>query len=75
MRHLDNAAAALHTRYELGRDVTVLEGDTNGDGVADFAIDLSGNKTLTQSDFAGASLLVALTLTGDAVMMSPTGVS
>ena len=44
----DGAAAALHTSYDAARSVTVLEGDVNGDKTADFAIDLAGNKTLSQ---------------------------
>ena len=46
------------------RNVTVLEGDTNGDKVADFGIELTGNMTLTAADFVVGSLLVPLTLTG-----------
>ena len=53
----DGAAAALRYSYDAGRGVTVLEGDTNGDRAADFAIDLSGNKTLGQGDFVPGSLL------------------
>ena len=34
-------------------NVTVLQGDTNGDKVADFCIDLSGNITLTTADLLG----------------------
>jgi hypothetical protein len=44
--------------------VTVLEGDVNGDGVADFGIDLSGNKTLTNADFTAGSLLLPVNSTG-----------
>ena len=36
----------------------MLEGDTNGDNIADFAIDLTGNKTLTSADFTAGSLSV-----------------
>src|SRR5262249_42523977 len=46
------------------RGVTVLEGDTNGDKNADFAIDLSGNKTLSAANFTTGSLLLPMTLTG-----------
>ena len=44
----------------------MLEGDTNGDGVADFGIELTGNMTLTHGDFTAGSLcwLPARTLTG-----------
>jgi serralysin len=47
----DGQAAALHYSYDSARGVTVVEGDTNGDRVTDFAIDLTGNKTLLLSDF------------------------
>jgi hypothetical protein len=30
---------------------TIIEGDVNGDGKADFQVDLLGYKTLTASDF------------------------
>ena len=43
--------AALQLRRR--RNVTVLEGDTNGDRVADFAIELTGNKALTQERLYG----------------------
>jgi hypothetical protein len=36
---------------------TVVQGDTNGDKVADFAIDLSGNIALTLSDLLGINLV------------------
>ena len=36
----DGTAGALHTSYDSVRNVTVLEGDTNGDKVGDFGIDL-----------------------------------
>jgi serralysin len=32
-------------------DVTVVQGDTNGDGVADFHIELTGLKVVTATDF------------------------
>jgi Ca2+-binding RTX toxin-like protein len=43
----------------------VLEGDTDGNGVANFAIDLTGNKTLTAADFVSGSLQIPLSLSGD----------
>lgn len=45
--------------------MTVLEADTNGDRVADLAIELTGNKTLTANDFALGSLLAPVNRTGD----------
>ena len=51
----DGAAGELHYYYDSARGMTVVEGDTNGDGVADFAIDLIGNLTLSAADFNGVS--------------------
>jgi len=59
----DGQADALHA-VASGGD-TLIEGDINGDKVADFQIQLTGSKTLTQSDFSTSSLLLPLTLTGD----------
>src|SRR4029077_4315615 len=47
--------------------------DVNGDKVADFAIDLSGNKTLSQADFSQGSLQVPLNLVGDGNANTLTG--
>ena len=58
---------ALHTSYEPPqRDGA--EGDTNGDKVADFGIDLTGNLTLRPVDFTTGSLLLPVnaTATGQA---------
>jgi serralysin len=62
----DGTAAALRYGYDSGRGVTTIEGDTNGDGIADFGIDLSGDKALTQGSFSNGSLLLPqpLHLTG-----------
>lgn len=38
-------------RYEFVGDNTLVLGDTNGDGIADFAINLAGNITLLATDF------------------------
>ncbi len=64
----DGNAGALRYSYDSSRNVTVLEGDSNTDKAADFAIELSGNRTLTSSDFTTDSLRLAvpLTLTGTA---------
>ncbi|GAB2175797.1 M10 family metallopeptidase C-terminal domain-containing protein [Dongia sp. agr-C8] len=59
----DGLADALHVIASGGN--TILEGDINGDKVADFQIELTGSKSLGLGDFAGASLLLPLTLTGD----------
>ena len=60
----DGQAGALHTSYDAARNVTVLEGDTNGDRVADFGIDLIGNLTLGTGNLAAGSLQLPLALTG-----------
>ena len=60
----DGAAGALHTFYDSARGMTVLEGDVNGDKIADFAIDLSGNHTLGVADFTTDSLLVPINKSG-----------
>ena len=43
----------------------MLEADTNGDRAADLAIEFSGNKAFTESDFTSGSLLPPVNLTGD----------
>ncbi|MGY2904987.1 M10 family metallopeptidase C-terminal domain-containing protein [Bradyrhizobium sp. URHC0002] len=48
------AAGQLNYFYNSSTGVTTLQGDTNGDGVADFAIDLTGNITINLSDLIGA---------------------
>ena len=61
----DGIAAALDYYFDSARNVTVLQGDTNGDRVADFAVDLAGNDILTSPDFTSGSLrpVSPLTLT------------
>jgi Ca2+-binding RTX toxin-like protein len=53
--HFVATAAFSHTagelHYSTGGGVTWIEGDTNGDGTADFAIYLAGNHTLDAGDF------------------------
>ena len=50
-----HVAGELHAvRYNLAgtaRDMTIVEGDTNGDGRADFQIELKGLLALTKADF------------------------
>ena len=61
----DGLAAALDYIYDSIRNITVLQGDTNGDRIADFSIDLAGNLALTRQDFTQGSLqVVPLNLTG-----------
>jgi len=50
------AAGELNYFYNSSLAVTVVQGDTNGDRVADFAIDLAGNVILSSSDFIGATV-------------------
>ena len=69
----DGSAGALHTSYDAAHNVTILEGDTNGDGVADFGIELAGNVTLSQSDFTAGSLLLPVTATASAAGQTLTG--
>ena len=47
------AAGELNYFYNSSTGVTTLQGDTNGDGVADFAIDLSGNIAISLADLIG----------------------
>ena len=48
------AAGELNYFYNSSLGVTVVQGDANGDRVADFAIDLVGNIALSVGDFIGA---------------------
>ncbi|MBR1277686.1 M10 family metallopeptidase C-terminal domain-containing protein [Bradyrhizobium sp. AUGA SZCCT0283] len=48
------AAGELNYFYNSSTGVTTLQGDTNGDGVADFAIDLTGNVAISLADLIGA---------------------
>lgn len=63
----DGGAGALRTVFNSSLGITFLEGDTNGDGVADFSIELKGNIELASTDFTADSLapVVDLNLTGD----------
>jgi serralysin len=48
------SAGQLNYFYNSSLGVTTLQGDTNGDGIADFAIDLTGNIWISLSDLIGA---------------------
>jgi serralysin len=50
----DGSAGELDYSYNSATGVTVVQGDTNGDRVTDFAIDFVGNLTLGLGDFIGA---------------------
>ncbi|HEY8336116.1 MAG TPA: M10 family metallopeptidase C-terminal domain-containing protein [Tardiphaga sp.] len=61
----NGVAGVLDYFFDSARGVTVLQGDTNGDRVADFAIDLTGNIALTSSDLIGiVSLPVVIETSG-----------
>ena len=40
-----------YTTTSKGKALTVVEGDTDGDGIADFRLDLDGRLTLGKGDF------------------------
>ena len=46
-------------RFGTSGGNTLVEGDTNGDGIADFAIQLDGLVTLTSNDFVGVIVAAA----------------
>ena len=50
----DGSAGELNYFYNSSLGVTTLQGDTNGDKIADFAIDLTGNVAISLSDLMGA---------------------
>ena len=57
----NGAAGELNYFYNSSTGVTTLQGDTNGDRVADFAIDLTGNVAISLADLIGPySLLVTI---------------
>ncbi|QPF83005.1 M10 family metallopeptidase C-terminal domain-containing protein [Bradyrhizobium genosp. L] len=55
----DHSAYELDYGYNGTTGVTTLRGDINGDGSADFAIDLTGNIALTTADLIGLSTVAA----------------
>jgi len=62
----DGQADELNTIYDASHNVTILEGDTNGDKVADFSIDLTGNLALSTTDFTAGSLQLPVNATASA---------
>jgi serralysin len=56
----DGVAGELDYFYSITLGVTVLQGDTNGDKIADFAIDLSGNVTISVNDVIGAVVVATV---------------
>ena len=78
----NGTAGELNYAYNGSTGVTTLQGDTNGDGVADFAIDLTGNITLGVADLIGAYLVpviveaygnTSLTVVGNNYALNPSG--
>jgi serralysin len=53
----DGKSGELDYFFDSVRGDTVVQGDTNGDKIADFAIDLTGNIALTASDLLGINLV------------------
>ncbi len=53
--------ATLDYSYNSSLGVTTLQGDINGDRVADFAIDLTGSITLSANDLIGSLASSAIT--------------
>jgi serralysin len=49
----NGTAGQLNYSYNSSLGVTTLQGDTNGDMVADFAIDFTGNVAINTSDLLG----------------------
>src|SRR5262249_44331984 len=58
---------------DASTNVTMLSGDTNGDGIADFAINLAGNLTLSETDFTAGSVVMPVTTPGTAGADTLTG--
>lgn len=47
----DFSSAAGELRYQINGTHTIISGDVNGDGVADFEIDMNGNFDIQVNDF------------------------
>ncbi|MBV9556861.1 MAG: M10 family metallopeptidase, partial [Pseudolabrys sp.] len=60
----NGVAGALDYFFDSARGVTVLQGDTNGDRSADFAIDLTGNIALTTANILGTLSFTVLEANG-----------
>jgi len=56
----DGSAGELNYFYNSAQGVTTLQGDTNGDGIADIAIDLAGNVSIAVGDLQGATAATIL---------------
>ncbi|SEI19076.1 M10 family metallopeptidase C-terminal domain-containing protein [Tardiphaga sp. OK245] len=53
-------AGQLGYFFDIARGVTVLQGDVNGDRIADFAIDIAGSISLTVSDLLGVAYITTV---------------
>jgi Ca2+-binding RTX toxin-like protein len=58
----DGTAGALDYFYNSSSGITTLQGDSNGDHIADFAIDLLGNIAISAADLFGAGVNTAPTV-------------
>jgi serralysin len=54
MAAFDGVAGELNYLFNSSTGLTTLQGDTNGDRIADFAIDLTGNISFSLADLIGA---------------------
>jgi serralysin len=66
-------AGELDYFYNSTLGVTVLQGDTNGDRAADFAIDLTGNIAFTLNDLIGAYALPVVLESAGATTLTQLG--
>jgi len=78
----DGAAGELNYFYNSSTGVTTLQGDTNGDGAPDFAIDLTGNISISLADLIGVYAVpvvieslgnTSLTVIGNNYALNPVG--
>ena len=69
----NGAAGELNYFYNSSTGVTTLQGDTNGDGVADFAIDLTGNITINLADLIGVYSLPVMVEAAGATTLTQVG--
>jgi hypothetical protein len=62
-------AGELRFTYDAGKNLTILEGDLDGDHAADFAIEFTGNIQFTSKDFTTGTLVAprpaAVTIVND----------
>jgi Ca2+-binding RTX toxin-like protein len=62
-------------RYASSGGITTLSADLNGDGIADFAVNLQGTLSLTTVNFVPGTFVLPLTLTGTSGSDTLTGQS